>query len=221
MSRAPRSRRSPILRRNTEGPRAVARWYRTKCGWSKQETRETLGKSRKYPVVSPRRALTPEQQGTFAKAVGELLANTRAIATMLIFLPLTGLRIAEACSLLWSNIERRARPPAMMVFGKGRKWRRVPLPPDAVKLLDGWMPRAAPHADRVFAGCTPRSVQAAMRKLGKTHPSLKGVTPHVLRHTFATNAVRACMDPKALQAALGHDSLKTTMQYLHGLGFRH
>lgn len=63
---------------------------------------------------------------------------------------------------------------------------------------------------------TPESLQKAMRKAVAAAGIIKRVTPHTLRHAFATHAMRGGNDPRTVQDLLGHDSLETTMIYLHG-----
>lgn len=62
---------------------------------------------------------------------------------------------------------------------------------------------------------TDESVAKAMRAAVKAAGILKRVTPHTLRHAFATHAMRAGNDPETIRALLGHESLDTTMIYLH------
>jgi site-specific recombinase XerD len=62
---------------------------------------------------------------------------------------------------------------------------------------------------------TPAAVRKHCRKLANDNPMLSGLSPHILRHTFATRANRAGVDLKALQALLGHSQITTTSRYLH------
>jgi integrase len=185
-----------------------------------------MGKA--YPVATPRRALSAEQQRSYAQAAGRV--PDPVLRTILLLLPLTGLRVGEVVILKPGDAVVHQGRPHLHVFGKGKKWRWVPLSTEAVHLLRGyhssmrsgmtkWLFPTRNGRSSISGRVTTRTVEAAARRLAKDAPSLKGLTPHVLRHTFATNAVRACTDPKILQAVLGHTSIKTTLTYLHTLGF--
>ena len=71
-----------------------------------------------------------------------------------------------------------------------------------------------PHTN--FTGpIGPHGVRKYTRKIAADYPSLSGLSPHVLRHTFATMALRNGMDLARLQTILGHESIETTRRYLH------
>ena len=72
-------------------------------------------------------------------------------------------------------------------------------------IRDGYRWHATPES-------VAKQIRGAVRKLGV----LRHVTPHTLRHAFATHAMRAGADPRTIQTLLGHESLETTMIYLHG-----
>jgi integrase len=191
------------LRRNA-GPRAVARWYRCHCGMPRAETLKITGK--KYPRQSPRQALSPEDLRAFQQAAKQFPSPMREA---LILLPETGLRVAEVCALRWAWIRRGS----MSVLGKGSKWRDVALTPAARAILQ----RTPRGTDRVFGGLTPGRVQRACRRIEAMVRLSVPLTPHVLRHTYATRLVRACTPLREVQALLGHDSFRTTLVYLHSL----
>lgn len=144
--------------------------------------------------------------------VGDDEARDRAILELLYG---CGLRIAELSALEWSAVdldERMAR-----VMGKGGKERIVPFGRCAREALLRWRD-VSPGGQYVFPGqrggaiavrTVHRVVLRASRKAGVT-----GVTPHVLRHSFATHMLEGGASLRVLQEFLGHESLLTTQQYL-------
>jgi site-specific recombinase XerD len=173
-----------------------------------------------------REALTPEQQRTYAAAVAQEADGP--VKALLGILPRTGLRISEACNLRWEDVQHRGSIPVLVVTGKRGKQRLVPLSAGAVRILDqhrAWMARWKTHRSDVgetflFPGygedaITPDAVRKAVRDLRAAHPGLDGLTPHVLRHTFATNLIRAGRDIDQVRVLLGHTNVKTTIRYLH------
>jgi site-specific recombinase XerD len=74
---------------------------------------------------------------------------------------------------------------------------------------EGYAPKSRWHA-------VPEGLQKAMRQAVAAAGLLKRVTPHTLRHAFATHAMQAGNDVTTIQELLGHESLETTMIYLHG-----
>lgn len=204
-SRTPRRR---ALRRN-DGPRAIARELRQTCGWKRAEALDVLGKKWRKSHGSPRKALTPAAQDAFHAALaGGVSAGTIApdAARCLLLCLVFGLRIAEAVTVSRGSLTAKG----LRVFGKGQKWRTVPLDLD---------PLGVELARDLPAGpaCTPGRAQTLCRRLARETPELAALTPHVLRHTYATNALRRCIDPRRLQEALGHDKIGTTLTYLHSL----
>lgn len=192
------------LRRNA-GARAIARELVNHCGWLKADARAITGKKWRKSMASPRAALSPDAQRVLLRALDAEVDPDVALVLRLCLV--LGLRIAEA-----TTVDRsRVTPTGLRVFGKGSKWRTVPWSVDrGAKALAARLP--------AVATVTPGRAQRACTRLAAAHPELAALTPHVLRHTFATNALRCCMDPKALQAALGHDKFNTTLTYLHTLG---
>ena len=133
-----------------------------------------------------------------------------------------GLRVGEVVALDVGDVELNERSGWVLVRrGKGLKERRVPLSREARKALraylearPGWSGDAlfvTKTGRRMDAGAVQRMVKAAARRAGIQ----KRVTPHVLRHTFATRFLRRGGDLATLQAVLGHANLATTARYLH------
>lgn len=184
----------PRPRIQNDGARAVAREYAKRLGIPKSEMRKLTGKKFRKTQKSVRRALSPQQERSLLARIKKFPADVQ----LGILLALTlGLRVAEIATI---------RPDAsgVNVVGKGNKPRHVPFSID---------PRSR-AAVRQLAHITPASpgrLQAALRKLQDHIPD---VTPHVLRHTYATRAMQHAVDPKKLQAALGHNKFSVTLTYL-------
>ncbi len=104
--------------------------------------------------------------------------------------------------------------------GKGRKDRYVMLSPRLLESLRQYWKRFRP-TDVLFFGrkrdrpvaCV--TVQHVFRRAGREVGITKRVTPHVLRHSFATHLLEAGVDLRTIQALLGHRSLQTTAVYTH------
>ncbi len=129
-----------------------------------------------------------------------------------------GLRISEALGLRWSDLGGKER---LVVTGKGSKQRIVPLLPIIRETLEKYraaLPYAARERDFVFLGArgealNPGVAQRQLRKLRRDLGLPENVTPHALRHSFATHLLADGADLRSLQELLGHSSLSTTQVY--------
>lgn len=136
----------------------------------------------------------------------------------------TGMRVSELTSLNLDDIgftERLAR-----VKGKGRKERLVPFGRKAEECLRAYLRaraelRALPAGERaVFvnrsgARLTARSVQRAVDKYLRRSAVRRKISPHSLRHSFASHLLGRGADLRVIQELLGHESLATTQKYTH------
>lgn len=138
-----------------------------------------------------------------------------------------GLRVSELVSLPLSGIDRVAG--LLRVIGKGRKERVVPLGELAGRALDAYLERGRPallgerrgleHAVFLTARGRPMTRQNFWKRL-REHAIRAGietdrVSPHVLRHAFATDLLEGGADLRAIQSMLGHADLSTTEIYTH------
>ena len=126
-----------------------------------------------------------------------------------------GLRIAELVSLLWRNVDLPER--MLRVLGKGDKERLVPFGRCALTALEEWR-ESLPPGEWVFPGqadgpVTVRTVHRIVLRAAKK-TGISQVTPHVLRHSFATHLLEGGISLRVLQELLGHESLLTTQHYL-------
>lgn len=128
-----------------------------------------------------------------------------------------GLRIGEACRLETRDIDA-ARGVIHVRNGKGGKERLVMLSPRLLTILRAYWKHERPHAPWLFAGRTGNHLQAevariALRRAAATVKLGKNVTPHVLRHSFATHLLEQGTDLRLIQILLGHDSIRSTTHY--------
>jgi integrase/recombinase XerD len=125
----------------------------------------------------------------------------------------TGLRVSELCHLTPDNLLWQQR--SLRISGKGgpygkkSKKRIVPMSKRVQALLE---PYFTLH-DQWFAG--ERQVQKIVKQIANRAQIARTVTPHVLRHTFATLALQKGISLATVQKMLGHDRLATTAIYLN------
>jgi integrase/recombinase XerC len=139
-------------------------------------------------------------------------------AAVLALLYGSGLRISEALSLKRKDF---TASDAITVTGKGNKTRMVPVLPQVIKSIDGYIelcPFDLPPDGPLFVGArggrlSPRVVQLAMARLRGALGLPDTATPHALRHSFATHLLARGGDLRAIQELLGHASLSTTQIY--------
>ncbi len=138
----------------------------------------------------------------------------------------TGLRVSELCKLKIENIN--LKKDEFTVRGKGAKLRIVFLSQDAKHWLDEYLklrqdinPYLFISHDKAVSGreaqvgLTPRSVQRLVQKYAKVAGITKQVTPHTMRHSYATDLLMSGADIRSVQAMLGHSSITTTQVYTH------
>lgn len=130
-----------------------------------------------------------------------------------------GLRISEALGL--TNSDVRGRPDSLRILGKGSKERIVPMLPAVMDAIEKYM-RIRPFGnaanDALFRSVrglpmSPRMAEKVVEKLRHYLQLPDYVTPHALRHTFATAMLAGGADLRSLQELLGHSSLSTTQLY--------
>ena len=130
----------------------------------------------------------------------------------------TGLRIAEALALEVKDIDG-ARGVLRVRHGKGDKARDVKLSSGLYEWLRTYWDRERPARPYLFVSRrtgrppTMEAVRAALAAAAEEARITKRVTPHVLRHSYATHLLEAGTDVRVLQTLLGHSSLHTTTRY--------
>lgn len=216
--------RSSIARRSS----SIRVWF------SLLEQRGTLAKDPAALLQPPKqrkplpRVLRPEQVVALLEAPpadDSVGVRDRALLELLYS---SGARVTEACSLDLDALDlRRGR---VRLYGKGRKERLVPLGEHAVVRLQTWIATGRPEllgrgeADpdaqqAVFLGARggrlgTRAARDVVTRYAK-QAAIGHVTPHTLRHSYATHLLEGGADLRAVQELLGHAALVTTQRYTH------
>ena len=134
----------------------------------------------------------------------------------------TGLRVSESVGLTTSSVDLDGG--VLFCTGKGSKQRRVPVGRSALEWLQRYQAArrvllAGRESQRLFVGYLGRPLDRrvvwAMLKGVAARAGIRGVTPHVLRHSFATHLLEHGADTRSVQAMLGHSDLATTQIYTH------
>jgi integrase/recombinase XerD len=143
---------------------------------------------------------------------------------MLELLYATGLRVSELCGVRVSEIERNMG--VVRVTGKGNKQRIVPVGKSALRAVEQYLGdgrprllrgRASPYLFITNRGgaMTRQAFWQLLAGYGKKAGIFHDLTPHVLRHTFATHLLEGGADLRSLQSMLGHADISTTQIYTH------
>ncbi len=132
----------------------------------------------------------------------------------------SGLRIAELVGIDIDDVELRAR--LVKVRGKGAKERIVPFGSKAEEAIRAWLAaRDTPAEEEAlfvnYRGerITARSVRRLFDGYVRDAALRAGISPHTMRHSFATHLLNAGADLRTIQELLGHASLSTTQKYTH------
>jgi integrase/recombinase XerC len=132
----------------------------------------------------------------------------------------SGLRIAELVGIDIDDVELRAR--LVKVRGKGAKERIVPFGSKAEEAVRAWLAarEAPPEEEALFVNyrgerITARSVRRLFDGYVRAAALRAGISPHTMRHSFATHLLNAGADLRTIQELLGHASLSTTQKYTH------
>lgn len=233
------------LHRANLGNRSIARhlstlrsFFRWACREGKLEMNPAKGlPAPKTPRTLPR-ALTLADTNTLLETEDEAAFPERERA-LFELLYATGLRVSEASGLDLDDVDLSAR--MLRARGKGRKERIVPFGEEAEAALREYLPaRSERRRSRVGAGraltpalspgeregdplfvnarggrLTTRSMARVLKRRLRAAGLPDEISPHALRHTFATHLLQAGADLRAIQELLGHSSLSTTQKYTH------
>ena len=155
---------------------------------------------------------------TEVAAVFEATRNLKH-RTILMTIYAAGLRVSEVTHLRVADIDSQ-RQVICVRQGKGRKDRQVMLSPKLLELLRIYWKRCRPTL-WLFPGTTLEhpitrgTVFAICQQAGAAAHLSKRISPHTLRHCFATHLLEDAIDLRRIQVLLGHRHLKTTAKYLH------
>ena len=172
------------------------------------------------PKVLPK-ALEADQTFNVIEVAGEFATNSwQGLRDTAIFTLLygCGLRISEALSLNVGDVNDN---DFLRIKGKGNKERIVPLLPivaENIKKYVAECPYQFRHGEPLFVGArgdrlVPRIVQRQLQKIRAYLGLSDNLTPHALRHSFATHLLAEGTDLRSIQELLGHASLTTTQRY--------
>lgn len=176
--------------------------------------------------------LTPEELVRLFDVVGNKTLRELRDTAILETLYSTGLRVSELCGLNRQQVDLTRREFA--VTGKGRKTRIVFLTPAATEKIERYLNRRVDNLPAVFLAhgprnqkddeivggkntrrLTPWSIAHLVRNYALKAGIVKRVTPHTLRHSFATTLLNNGADIRSVQELLGHASITTTQVYTH------
>jgi len=159
--------------------------------------------------------LSPEQAQRLIEA-----ANKPWSKTLVVLLLSTGIRRSEAVGITLDDLDLESRQ--LLVNGKGSKQRVVPLNDSVVDAIREYLAHRPQTGSRylfISHEGKPLACRAVNRMLARVirRAGLEGhgITPHKLRHTFATHLIRNGVDVRTVQELLGHSDLQTTAKYLH------
>ncbi len=137
-----------------------------------------------------------------------------------------GLRISEALALTLGNLDGSIE--SLRILGKGKKERQVPLLPIVRTAITDYLAQSPYHEAAfkrpasfpLFVGARglalqPAVFQRTLQHLRRAYGLPESLTPHALRHAFATHLLGNGADLRDIQELLGHESLSTTQRYTH------
>lgn len=183
--------------------------------------------SPRTPRTLPRALTLPDTERLLsAEEEGPVPERERALFELLYA---TGLRVSEAAGLDLEDVDFSAR--LLRVTGKGSRERIVPFGETAADALREYLPsraalRSGVEEDDPESGeplfvnarggrLTTRSMARLLKRRLRAAGLPAEISPHALRHTFATHLLQAGADLRAIQELLGHASLSTTQKYTH------
>ena len=178
----------------------------------------------KREVRMPAHLSETEMEALLGAASGDSPLGRRDRAILELFYA-SGLRVSELAGLGLEDIDLSRK--MVRVLGKGRKERFVPFNTSTARALRAYLerrpagpPAAGRRADARFVNhrggrLTVRSIDRIVRRYVAATSARTGISPHALRHSFATHLLQRGADLRVIQELLGHARLSTTQRYTH------
>lgn len=206
---------------------AVRGFYRFTTAGARDNPAADLGAPRAWKALP--KYLTLEEVDRLLEAPDPATAIGRRDRALLELLYATGLRVSELLALTLPDID--LAEGLVTTFGKGRKERVVPVGERAVASLRTYLAHARPElagrrtSPRLFlnvrgGGLSRMGFWKILAAYGRQAGIGRAISPHVLRHSFATHLLDRGADLRAIQMMLGHANLSTTQIYTHVLDAR-
>ena len=218
-----RGHRKSSIARRLSAVRSFGRWLKRRG-----IVEESPAANLPTPKLEKRlpRHLTVDEAFAVVEAPDLTTLGGRRDRAILELLYATGIRVSELCGLDLDEIDLKGE--TIRVLGKGSKERIVPFGSKARAALEAWLPASVSLRPRVAAGSaepvflnlrggrlTDRSVRRILDGCVRRVSLERKISPHVLRHSFATHLLGAGADLRSIQELLGHASLSTTQKYTH------
>lgn len=142
------------------------------------------------------------------EAYAEATGTTRLMLGLLVY---TGIRIQELLDIRKHDVNTKTGE--IIIRGKGMKERKVITAPDNSQELEEYMKNLRPDSF-IFGSTSQREARYELHAILKRHSQAKQLSPHAIRHTFATEVAKQGSNVTTLAKMMGHNSIKTTQHYI-------
>ncbi len=219
------------LRRQALAGSSVARMLSAMRGWFRFLVRERIAETNPLHDLTARRRALKLPKTLTRREVDQLLdmpagsvAEDRRDRAMLELLYASGLRVSELVGLAMSQVDLNGS--CLRVVGKGAKERIVPMGQTARDLVVDYIAHVRPvllkgrasralFVSRRAQALTRQAFWKLLRQRARRAGIAKSISPHMLRHSFATHLLEGGADLRAVQTMLGHADIATTQIYTH------
>lgn len=178
----------------------------------KEHTDLSVGAPPRIDKQLPRACSNDDLKALFEAARHERLQPVRSeLICMLLYT--AGLRVSELVAIRCDQINLSAQ--ILTIIGKGGKTRTVPLIAPVIELLKQYMVTIRCSGSMRLFSINRHSVWRIIRRLTAKAKISRTISPHMLRHSFATDSLKEGWDLRSLQKFLGHEKITTTEMYIH------